>query len=162
MSEPVFAFFDGLMEPAAPGGRRNPGGQGAGGWVVMAHTGAPGLGAGIRAGTAFGRDACTTNNQAEYLAALLCLRAIYRTGWRGPVVLRGDSQLVVRQFTGEYQCGAPGLVPLLARLRRASACFASLRVEWIPREQNIDADALSRRAYTAATGLEVREDARRR
>jgi probable phosphoglycerate mutase len=96
------------------------------------------------------RGAGATNNVVEYNAALDALRAVYRTGWRGPVVLRTDSQLVVKQYNGAYGCYKPVLQELLAQLRRASEHFESLTLEWIPREQNARADALSRRAYQEA------------
>jgi ribonuclease HI len=91
-----------------------------------------------------------TNNRAEFEAALDALRAVYRTGWRGRVVLCGDSQLVVNQVTGLWGCAAPHLVALRDRLRGAFTHFARVDVEWVPREENTRADALSRKAYEEA------------
>jgi ribonuclease HI len=65
------------------------------------------------------------------------------------VLLRGDSQLVVRQYAGEYSVNAPLLIPLWQQLKKAASYFAAVRMEWIPREQNDAADALSRAAYDA-------------
>lgn len=145
MPDPVIAYFDGLCEP-------NPGGWGCGGFIIEPH---PGLAGRPLAGRqCFGRGPGVTNNTAEFGAALMALEAIWKAGYRGPVVLRGDSQLVVRQFTGRYQCAAPLLVPLLARLRKAGEAFASLELEWVGREQNEAADAESRAAYREATGRE--------
>lgn len=93
-----------------------------------------------------------TNNVAEYQAALCALRAIYKAGWRGAVILRGDSQLVCRHYSGRYECRADLLVPLLAQLRKAATCFSSLTLEWVPREQNESADEQSRLAYKEVTG----------
>jgi probable phosphoglycerate mutase len=90
--------------------------------------------------------ASATNNMAEYNAALDALRAIDRTGWRGPVVPRTDSQLVVKQYNGAYGCHKPQLQALLAQLRHAAGSFESVTLEWIAREQNQVADRLSRRA----------------
>ena len=147
----VIAYFDGLCEPAYPGGKRNPGGCACAGWVVE-----------LAEGTAIAeritghKHVCTgdgaSNNRAEYEAALECLRVIYRTGYRGPVELRGDSQLVVRQFSGDYGCHAPHLQALLATLHKATLCFASVKLVWVPREQNEEADKQSRLAYEAERG----------
>jgi ribonuclease HI len=154
-SDPVVAFFDGLCEP-------NPGGWSCGGFIIDPH---PGLAGRPLAGhQCFGCNPEMTNNVSEYRAALMALEAIWKAGYRGQVVLRGDSQLVVRQFTGQYGCAAPPLVPLLARLRKAGEAFASLELQWVGREENEAADAESREAYREATGKEppVRVKARNR
>ena len=143
---PVIAHFDGLTEP-------NPCGWACGGYVILPHdTYRPSL---IGGGACFGRGDGMTNNVAEYRAALLVLVQLWRDGWRGPVLLRGDSQLVVRQYSGDYACNAPLLVPLLGRLRDAGTQFAGLTLEWVPREQNEAADEQSRLAYRDATGRDA-------
>jgi ribonuclease HI len=155
MSDPVIAYFDGLCEP-------NPGGIACGGFVILPHA-AIGEGRPLAGHRCFRKGKDATNNVAEYLAALLALETLWRMGHRGPVLLRGDSQLVVRQFTGQYGCGAPLLVPLLARLRKAGESFGSLGLEWVFRGENEAADAESRVAYREVTGKEppVRVKARR-
>lgn len=145
---PVVAYFDGLTEP-------NPGGTACGGFVVVPHASEAAWTIPLEGSACFGSGEGMTNNVAEYQAALVALRAIYRAGWRGAVILRGDSQLVCRQYSGQYACNAPLLVPLLARLHKAGECFASLRLEWVPREENEMADLESRRAYREATGREA-------
>lgn len=157
--EPVTAYFDGLCEP-------NPGGHGCGGWVVEPHDALQGEI--IKGHEYFGYGDGITNNVCEYRAALKVLSVLWMVGYRGPVELRGDSQLVVRQFEGVYACNAPLLVPLLARLRKAREAFAGLSLVWIPRFDNQAADEESRAAYREATGREVPEridrhkDARRK
>lgn len=144
----ITAYFDGLCEPS------NPGGYACGGYVIEPHAAMgdrPVFGH-----ECFGDGPEWTNNRAEYEAALLALKKIWRSGYRGPVTLKGDSQLVVRQFTGQYACNMPALQSLLARLRKASEAFESLTLEWVPREENEAADEQSRMAYRAATGKEVR------
>jgi probable phosphoglycerate mutase len=96
----------------------------------------------------------TTNNIAEYLAAIECLRQIYRLPWRGPVVLRGDSQLVVHQYNGIWRCNSSHLLRLLKHLKTAAGDFPSVNLAWVPREQNQLADAQARQAYRHATGQE--------
>ena len=103
------------------------------------------------------RHYCTgdgaTNNAAEYNAAIDCLRALYGAGYRGSVLLRGDSQLVVKQYSGEWACRRDHLRVLRDKLRHAATFLEALRLEWIPREQNARADSLAWRAHEQETGL---------
>lgn len=86
-----------------------------------------------------------TNNEAEYHGLIAALRTASKYAPQH-VTVRGDSQLVIRQTLGEWKCRKAHLKPLcteaqllLAGLRRGSTVV----LEWIPREQNTDADALS-------------------
>lgn len=92
-----------------------------------------------------GRGAGMTNNVAEYHAVIRALKHAQAQGWTG-VRIRADSQLIVRQITGQYACNAPTLINLRAE---ASALGKALqaRIAWIPREQNEEADKLTRQAY---------------
>lgn len=139
----VVVYFDGLCEPT------NPSGYGCGGWYAPAHPALPAH-EGLSGHRCYGHGEGLTNNVAEYNAALDALRALYRTGYRGAVELRGDSKLVVEQYAGRWACNAPALQGLLTHLRRAAEHFASVVLIWLPREQNAAADALSRRAYAIA------------
>lgn len=136
LSKCRIAYFDGLCEP-------NPNGVACAGYVVLN---------GPHGGKHIGTGAGMTNNVAEYQAALLALRALYKTGYRGAVLLRGDSQLVVKQFNKQYACNAELLIPLLAQLHIAAGHFESLQLAWIPREENEAADEQSRLAYVEVTG----------
>ena len=138
----VVAHFDGACGPT------NPGGTASGAYCIVPNAHMPGLDHKRCGARIYGQGEGWTNNCAEYLAALDALSAIWRAGHRGHVILRGDSQLVCRQYSGQYGCGSEHLRPLLARLHKAAASFASLRLEWIPREQNTEAVALSRQALT--------------
>lgn len=129
----VVGYFDGACEPI------NPGGLSTGGWVVPER--------GIEGCAAYCKGDESTNNVAEYRAAIDCLRAVWRAGWWGPVLLRGDSMLVVRQFAGEWQCRAACVAPLLEKLRHAATFFESVELAWVPREQNADADRMSKVAF---------------
>lgn len=82
MSERVMAWFDGLCYPV------NPGGYACGGWYVAPNADIPALAHGLRAGSFYCHGVGATNNVAEYEAALDALRAIYRAGYRGAVILR--------------------------------------------------------------------------
>lgn len=138
-NEPILIFADGLCEP-------NPGGLACYGWLALSPAGE------ILAerSAVLGQGAGFTNNVVEYEAVLAALRWAWAAGYRAATV-RSDSQLVVYQVQDRWSCGAPALVPLLARVRRAQACMA-LVFEWVPRAENGPADARSRAAYRAQTG----------
>lgn len=86
-----------------------------------------------------------TNNQAEYQALLAALREARRLRATA-VVVRSDSQLLVRQVLGEYKVRDEKLKPLWGEARRLARAFESFRIEHIPREQNRAADRLANRA----------------
>lgn len=86
-----------------------------------------------------------TNNQAEYQALLAGLRKARRLGAKA-VTVRSDSQLLVRQFLGQYKVRDAKLKPLHEEARRLARAFATFAIEHIPREQNRAADRLANRA----------------
>jgi len=91
-----------------------------------------------------------TNNVAEYVGAIRALEWLAEQGYRGEVELRGDSQLVIRQSRGEYAVRAEHLRAYAERLRQLAAGFARVTYVWVPREQNVRADALSKLALEEA------------
>jgi ribonuclease HI len=93
----------------------------------------------------------TTNNQAEYRAAVAGLEAALALGARH-VELRMDSELVVRQTDARYKVRNPGLKPLAARVRDLRWRLESLRAVSIPRRENTLADALANQALDRAAG----------
>ncbi len=62
------------------------------------------------------------------------------------VRLFADSELMVRQLNGLYKVKNEGLKPLHARVKELIARIGSVEVQYIPREQNHDADALANKA----------------
>jgi len=83
-----------------------------------------------------------TNNEAEYLAVLVALR-------EGADIVYSDSQLVVRQLSGEYKINKTELGVLAAKIwERVDAdyqicdgvykltCAGKVKFIWIPREEN--------------------------
>ena len=86
-----------------------------------------------------------TNNEAEYKALLDGLRAAKRNGVTD-IDIKGDSQLIIRQVTGEYDCNADHLAPLLDDVHDALDAFDSWSIEHVPRDQNADADSTAENA----------------
>jgi ribonuclease HI len=85
-----------------------------------------------------------TNNIAEYTAVIRALEYAKEKGEK-EVHLRSDSQLIIRQLTGDYRTKDPKLKPLK---RRIDLLLKEMNVvfEHIPREQNSEADELSKKA----------------
>jgi ribonuclease HI len=91
-----------------------------------------------------------TNNVAEYTGAIRALEWLTGSGFRGRVVVRGDSELVIRQMRGEYEVRTPHLREYHAHLQRLATQFESVSFEWIPRTQNQRADELSKAGILSA------------
>ena len=82
-----------------------------------------------------------TNNVAEYRGLLAGLDAAGRLGVRSLKVFM-DSELVVRQMTGEYRVKNAGLKPLYEQARTSVARFTNVAFVAVRREDNARADAL--------------------
>jgi len=87
----------------------------------------------------------TTNNVAEYTGLILGLKRAKAMGLRELEVL-ADSELVVKQLTGEYQVKADHLRPLHDEAKALLAGFDKIDLRHIPREENEAADEMSNRA----------------
>jgi len=86
-----------------------------------------------------------TNNVAEYTAAIIGLEHAVKLGATS-VKLCADSELLVKQLNGQYKVKNEGLKPLYAKLKELIAKIGSVEVQYIPRDQNREADALANKA----------------
>jgi ribonuclease HI len=84
----------------------------------------------------------TTNNVAEYTAAIRGLEAAQRLGAR-EVLLRSDSLLLVQQLTGRFRVKTPHLQPLHREVKRLAGGFDRVTYEHVRRERNVEADRLA-------------------
>jgi ribonuclease HI len=116
--------------------RNNPGEAGAG--VFMLHDGKPFE----KIARYLGK---TTNNIAEYTAAIIGLEHALSAG-ASKVSLFADSELLVKQLNGQYKVKNEGLKPLHARVKELIARIGNVEVQYIPRAQNREADALANKA----------------
>ena len=82
-----------------------------------------------------------TNNVAEYRGLIGGLRAAAQHGAQR-VRIYMDSELVVRQMTGEYRVKNAGLKALHEEARREAARFKGVEYHAVRREENARADAL--------------------
>jgi ribonuclease HI len=119
----------------------NPGGVGYTGFVVK-----DGDGAVIhRHSDYLGAHKYMTNNVAEYGAVLSALLWLKKQALVSQdVEIRTDSQLVVRQLEGRWQCVHPVLLHLKESIEKVACAFSQVTYIWVPREQNQDADDMSK------------------
>ena len=87
----------------------------------------------------------TTNNIAEYTALLRALDHAKRLGGRR-LVVKSDSELMVKQMNGEYKVKHPGLQPLFREATALTRQFDGVEFRHIRREENKRADQLCNHA----------------
>jgi len=91
------------------------------------------------------RIGTTTNNQAEYRALVAALEEAIRLG-ANQVDISLDSQLIVRQISGEYRVRKAALKPLYHRVKQLQGLVKGSTITYIPRQQNIEAHNLANMA----------------
>ena len=84
-----------------------------------------------------------TNNEAEYTGLILGLTEALKRGITTELLVRGDSQLIVRQMQGKYKVNSPKLAPLHKCATTLASKFAKIDYEHVYRDKNQRADALS-------------------
>lgn len=87
----------------------------------------------------------STNNVAEYMGLILGLRRAKAMGIKELEVF-ADSELLVRQLSGDYAVKAEHLKPLHEEAKQLLQAFSWIEVRHIPREENAQADLMSNRA----------------
>lgn len=88
-----------------------------------------------------------TNNVAEYTALIRALEEAKKHRAQ-QIDFYLDSQLAVRQMTGEYKVKHPGIIPLVRRAQELCREWprGAVRFHHIPRAENSEADALANEA----------------
>jgi ribonuclease HI len=98
-----------------------------------------------------------TNNYAEYEAVILALEKVHELakGKLGDtaVMVKLDSELIVKQMNGVYKIKHPDMRTQAARLKELAAPFGLISFAHVPREQNSDADALANAAMDRGANL---------
>jgi ribonuclease HI len=90
-----------------------------------------------------------TNNMVEYKALIFGLSAALSLGIR-QLLVKGDSQLIIKQVHKEFSCNEPRLAAYLLRVRKLEKDFTALELQHVPQANNSAADELSMRASTWA------------
>jgi len=131
----ITIYFDGLCEPV------NPGGVATYGYVIYQD------GKVIKKGCrVIGEGNGMTNNVAEYSALKRALEWLNEESIEDEIVIKGDSMLVINQMSGVWQIKSQTskrFVPKIRELLKGK----KVKFVWIPREENSEADMLSRVAY---------------
>ncbi len=91
-----------------------------------------------------------TNNIAEYQALLTCLEEVIKLGGK-KVSIRSDSQLLVRQFTGEYRIKNANLQKMARAIHKLIDTHGlTVELIYVPRSETKEADQLANLALNLA------------
>lgn len=100
-----------------------------------------------------------TNNVAEYRGLLLGLEGLIdflaesgHSPSDATLHVRMDSELIIRQLTGQYRVKNEALKSLYARVIKLLSRFKSTDLQHVPREKNKAADRLANQYLDNATG----------
>ncbi len=142
----ITIYFDGLCYP------KNPGGVAAYGYLVyrdeeLLWKGFGGVGQGLG----------MTNNVAEYEGLKAAAQWLVDEGIEDKIVIKGDSELVIKQMKGQYKVSSATSKKYVPEIRKLlegkDVVFA-----WVPREENEEADRLSRMGYESYLRQKRRRD----
>jgi ribonuclease HI len=98
-------------------------------------------------GIAVGVGKGMTSNVAEYYALIHALREIQRLKLeKEEILVRSDSELLVKRMNREYKVRALHLEPLVTEARSLIRT-SRFKIVWIRREQNEEADELANLAF---------------
>ncbi|KAJ0623035.1 putative nucleotidyltransferase, Ribonuclease H [Helianthus annuus] len=103
---------------------------------------------GVKLTYAIRLDFENTNNTAEYEALLARMRLAQKMRARH-VEASTDSQLVVKQYQGEYEAKDGTMAQYVAKVKEMAEAFKTFKLEYIPRGRNRKSDALSKLASVA-------------
>lgn len=118
----------------------NPGGQASYGYIIKCML----TGAEICTGSDIVVASYTSCNVAEWAGITAAIQHLVKLGWKGSLLIHGDSKLVINQLNGIWKCKKEYLQPYL---KKSLSLLEGLdwTAEWIPRGQNQKADLLSRK-----------------
>jgi len=134
-----FAWFDGAREPV------NPGGTASFGVVIKGEDGTVLL----RDHGVVGKGKAMSNNVAEYAGVRRILKYLASRS-PGRATIHGDSNLVINQLNGRWRIKKGLYLAIALETKEFLAYLRGLRWQisftWIPREQNEECDALSKKS----------------
>lgn len=87
-----------------------------------------------------------TNNTAEYTALIEVLKALLDASITTAEVY-GDSKLVVNLFNGDWKAHMDHIKEMDRVAKGLKKQFRQVRAYWIPREENTEADDMSKKYY---------------
>ena len=86
-----------------------------------------------------------TNNYAEYMGVILGMKRALELDINN-LVIKGDSQLVIKQLLKEYSVRSPNLIPLYSIASKLVLQFNEVGFNHIKRKLNVLADKLANEA----------------
>lgn len=126
-------YFDGCVQPI------NPGGHGGYGFVVKKN------GETIHQNHGYsGRSKNMTNNVAEYCGLIEGMNYLKSQGMTENILFKGDSQLVIQQMSKKWKIKRGAYLEKALEAYTLLTNFINPEFEWIPREENVEADVLSK------------------
>jgi len=88
-----------------------------------------------------------SNNVAEYAALCVALSWLKRVHSQEPITIMSDSQLLVNQMSGKWKAKSGRYLTYYKKAVKLASGFSRIDFKWIPREENTEADELSRMAF---------------
>lgn len=140
-SEEIIVHFDGLCEP------KNPGGVATYGVVISRNSKKIHEEYGLAFVEPWTKEA--SNNVAEYSGFIRALEWLETHGYQDcSITVRGDSKLIINQLNGLFKVKAVRIVELYHRAMELISHFKNIKLEWVDRSLNKEADLMSRIAYS--------------
>lgn len=138
----IQVWCDGSIRPP------NPGGTGYGGWVAKDADGQ----VIHEQSVALGTHPKMSNNVAEYGAVWDALTFLRKEHDGEKITIFTDSMIVVRQLQGDWNCHAVHLQRIYCTVNSLAKSFTICpQFAWVPREQNVEADILSKALWQPAS-----------
>lgn len=87
----------------------------------------------------------TSNNVAEYMGIIAIFEYLIKNNLqKEKIIIGGDSKLVINQMLFLWNCNGGVYVQYYKKAKELRKQFDNLNLVWIPREQNEQADILSK------------------
>ena len=86
-----------------------------------------------------------TNNIAEWKALIEGLKLAAAHACK-ELEVRGDSQLIIRQISGQYRVKNENLIPLYNEARKLCGNFSKIDFRWVRRDENSYTDSMVNKA----------------
>ena len=133
----ITAYVDGLCQP------KNPGGVASYGFTIYSDHMKLTEKAGV-----IGKGSGMSNNVAEYAALCEALRWLLNQGLQNnEIAVKSDSRLLVNQMNGKWRLHKGLYANKFLEARKLALSFERISFLWISREENTEADGLTRKAY---------------
>lgn len=85
-----------------------------------------------------------SSNTAEYLALIRVLEFLIEHKFEEPILIRGDSKLVINQINGYWDIKNGTYVVAAFKAAELFKKLKNVKIKWTSRKNNIDSDKLSK------------------